>query len=66
MPKRAVAQRHAGLFARRQSCWVVQRYCATPATLDTAKFDLRLYLLLTAVDPPRAAPTASASVLSTT
>ena len=34
--------------------WVAQRYAPRPATLGGRKFDLRLYLLLTAADPPRA------------
>ena len=34
--------------------WVAQAYCKEPATLGGRKFDLRLYLLVTASDPPRA------------
>ncbi|EGB07383.1 hypothetical protein AURANDRAFT_5962, partial [Aureococcus anophagefferens] len=37
-----------------QAHWVCQRYVPRPCTLDGFKFDLRLYVVITAVDPPRA------------
>ncbi len=40
--------------APREEGWIVQRYIADPLLVDGRKFDIRMLMLITSMDPPRA------------